>query len=63
MQFNVFLFALIFCPCEENKCVIIVTHAENVTAIADEVIEIRAGRLLSGEEYHALITGVLNDVV
>ena len=40
---------------EENKCVIIVTHSENVTAIADEVIGIRAGRLLSGEEYHALI--------
>ena len=28
---------------EENKCVIIVTHSENVTAIADEVIEIRGG--------------------
>jgi len=40
---------------EENKCVIIVTHSENVTAIADEVIGIRAGRLLSGEEYHKLI--------
>jgi len=36
---------------EENKCVIIVTHSENVTAIADEVIGIRAGKLLSGEEY------------
>ena len=36
---------------EENKCVIIVTHSENVTAIADEVIGIRAGQLLSGEEY------------
>ena len=32
---------------------IIVTHSENVTAIADEVIGIRAGRLLSGKEYHA----------
>ena len=31
---------------EENKCVIIVTHSENVTAIADEVIGIQAGRLL-----------------
>jgi putative ABC transport system ATP-binding protein len=38
---------------EENKCVIIVTHSENVTAIADEVIGIRAGRLLSGADYHA----------
>jgi ABC-type lipoprotein export system ATPase subunit len=35
--------------------VIIVTHSENVTAVADEVIGIRAGRLLSGAEYHALI--------
>jgi len=35
---------------EENKCVIIVTHSENVTAIADEVIEIRAGRLLSDKQ-------------
>ena len=32
---------------EENKCVIIVTHSENVAAIADEVIGIRAGRLFS----------------
>ena len=31
---------------EDNKCVIIVTHSENVTAIADEVIGIRAGRLI-----------------
>jgi len=38
---------------EENKCVIIVTHSEEVTTIADEVIGIRAGRLLSGKEYHA----------
>jgi putative ABC transport system ATP-binding protein len=38
---------------EENKCVIIVTHSENVTAIADEVIGIRGGRLLSGKEYQA----------
>ena len=37
---------------EENKCVIIVTHSENVTAIADEVIGIREGCLLSGEEYY-----------
>jgi ABC-type lipoprotein export system ATPase subunit len=34
--------------------VIIVTHSENVTAIADEVICIRAGRLLSGTEYQSL---------
>jgi putative ABC transport system ATP-binding protein len=40
---------------EDNKCVIIVTHSENVTAIADEVIGIRAGRLLNGHEYHAQI--------
>ena len=39
---------------EENKCVIIVTHSENVTAIADEVIGIRAGKLLDEAEYHAL---------
>ena len=39
---------------DDNKCVIIVTHSENVTAIADEIIGIRAGRLLSGAEYHAL---------
>jgi len=39
---------------EDNKCVIVVTHSENVTAIADEVIGIRAGRLLSGKEYHVL---------
>jgi len=36
---------------EENKCVIIVTHSENVTAIADEVIGIRDGQLLTGIEY------------
>jgi len=30
---------------EDNKCVIIVTHSENVTAIADEVIGIREGRV------------------
>jgi putative ABC transport system ATP-binding protein len=40
---------------EENKCVIIVTHSDNVTSIADEVIGIRAGRLLSGTEYHTKI--------
>ena len=39
---------------EDNKCVIIVTHSENVSAIADEVIGIRAGRLLNRDEYHAL---------
>jgi putative ABC transport system ATP-binding protein len=38
---------------EDGKCVIIVTHSENVTAIADEVIGIRAGKLLTGAEYHA----------
>ena len=36
---------------EDNKCVIIVTHSENVTAIADEVVGICAGQLFSGEEY------------
>lgn len=40
---------------EDGKCVIIVTHSENVTAIADEVIGIRAGQLFSGDEYHALL--------
>ena len=40
---------------EDNKCVIIVTHSENVTAIADEVIGIRGGRLLSGKEYHSQV--------
>ena len=36
---------------DENKCVIIVTHSENVTAIADEVIGIHAGQLLNHEDY------------
>jgi len=40
---------------EDNKCVIIVTHSENVTLIADEVIGIRAGHLLSGKEYNTMI--------
>jgi len=39
---------------EDGKCVIIVTHSENVTAIADKVIGIRKGKLLSGEEYQAI---------
>ena len=39
---------------DDNKCVIIVTHSENVTDIADEVIGIREGRLLSGKIYHEL---------
>jgi putative ABC transport system ATP-binding protein len=46
---------------EDNKCVSIVTHAENVTAIADEVIGITSGQLLSGADYHAALqidTGV-----
>jgi putative ABC transport system ATP-binding protein len=38
---------------EDGKCVIIVTHSENVTAIADEIIGIRAGQLLPGAEYRA----------
>ena len=38
---------------EEHKCVIIVTHADSVAAIADEVIGIRAGKLLRGAAYHA----------
>ena len=37
---------------EDGKCVIIVTHSDIVTAIADEVIGIRSGQLISGEEYH-----------
>ena len=36
---------------EDDKCVIIVTHSDVVTSIADEVIGIQAGRLLSGKEY------------
>ena len=39
---------------EDNKCVIIVTHSENVTAIADEVIGISSGKLLNRAEYHSL---------
>ena len=35
---------------EDGKCVIIVTHSDVVTAIADEVIGIRAGQLLSGRD-------------
>ena len=38
---------------EDNKCVIIVTHSENVTAIADEVIGIQSGRLFIKNEYDA----------
>jgi len=36
---------------EENKCVIIVTHSENVTAIADEVISICNDTLISAMAY------------
>lgn len=36
---------------EDNKCIIIVTHSDNVTFIADEVIGIRGGCLLSGADY------------
>jgi len=46
---------------EDNKCVIIVTHSENVTAIADEVIGIRAGQLLGETEYHALLEEIENE--
>ena len=46
---------------EDNKCVIIVTHSENVTAIADEVIGIRAGQLLSGAAYQALAEEIENE--
>jgi ABC-type lipoprotein export system ATPase subunit len=45
----------------KNKSVIIVTHSENVTVIADEVIGIRAGQLLSGKEYQAMIKEVAED--
>ena len=38
---------------EDGKCVIVVTHSENVTAIADDVIGIRTGQLISGKEYYA----------
>jgi len=40
---------------EENKCVIIVTHSQNVTAIADEVIGIHEGRLFYGDAYYAQV--------
>jgi putative ABC transport system ATP-binding protein len=46
---------------EDNNCVIIVTHSENVTLIADEVIGIRSGQLLSGKEYQAMIKEVAED--
>ena len=39
---------------EDGKCVIIVTHSENVTAIADAVIGIRDGKLFSGEKYQSI---------
>jgi len=35
---------------EENKCVIIVTHSENVTAVADEVIGIHEGCLFNSKD-------------
>jgi len=38
---------------DDNKCVIIVTHSENVTAIADEVMVIQSGHLLGENEYDA----------
>ena len=38
---------------DDNKCVIIVTHSENVTAIADEVMVIQSGHLLDENEYDA----------
>ena len=34
---------------EEGKCVIIVTHADSVSAIADEVLSIRAGRVAASQ--------------
>jgi len=37
---------------EDGKCVIIVTHSETATAIADEMIGIRGGKLLPGAEYY-----------
>ena len=36
---------------DDNKCVIIVTHSENVTAIADEVIGIKSGQLSNKNEH------------
>lgn len=36
---------------EDGKCVIIVTHSENVTAIADAVYGLRAGKLLGNQEF------------
>jgi len=46
---------------KDGKCVIIVTHSENVTGIADEVIGIHAGRLLSENDYLAKIKGGANN--
>jgi putative ABC transport system ATP-binding protein len=37
---------------QENRCVIIVTHSDNVTDIADEVIGLTAGRLVPGTTCH-----------
>jgi putative ABC transport system ATP-binding protein len=37
---------------EDNKCVIIVTHSDNVTDIADQVIGIKAGRLVPATHVH-----------
>jgi putative ABC transport system ATP-binding protein len=36
----------------EGKCEIIVTHSDNVRAIADQVVGIREGRLLGGKKYN-----------
>jgi len=43
---------------EENKCVIIVTHSDNVTAAADVVIGIEAGRLTGGAQVERQIDGM-----
>jgi putative ABC transport system ATP-binding protein len=46
---------------EDNKCVIIVTHSDNVAAAADEVTGIRSGRLFDSREYYKLLEGDSED--
>ena len=38
---------------EDNKCVVIVTHSENVADVADEVMGMSAGRLLFGKDHRS----------
>jgi putative ABC transport system ATP-binding protein len=45
----------------DNKCVIIVTHSDNVSNIADEVFGINGGRLLSETEYIEIKENIENE--